>query len=160
MVLCWWGGLRLAQALRGSAARSPRQAISIIGLTLALLMWLVAFLTVGGEWFLMWQSKTWNGQEAALRNVHGDRHRVAAGGAAGYGRATLIFRLVAIFAVGCVDQEPEHSGSEIYEINVGQLAVRAFGDRIEIADEREQHREASERERICARGMNAPWLRK
>ena len=30
-------------------------------------MWLVAFLTVGGEWFLMWQSKSWNGQEAAFR---------------------------------------------------------------------------------------------
>jgi predicted small integral membrane protein len=30
-------------------------------------MLLVAFLTVGGEWFLMWQSKTWNGQEVAVR---------------------------------------------------------------------------------------------
>jgi predicted small integral membrane protein len=31
-------------------------------------MWLVAFLSVGAEWFLMWQSHTWNGQEAAFRN--------------------------------------------------------------------------------------------
>jgi predicted small integral membrane protein len=31
------------------------------------LMWLVAFLDVGGEWFLMWQSKMWNGQEEAFR---------------------------------------------------------------------------------------------
>jgi predicted small integral membrane protein len=30
-------------------------------------MWLVAFLTVGAEWFLMWQSHIWNGQEAAFR---------------------------------------------------------------------------------------------
>ena len=30
-------------------------------------MWLVAFLSVGGEWFLMWQSKSWNGQDAAFR---------------------------------------------------------------------------------------------
>jgi predicted small integral membrane protein len=30
-------------------------------------MWLVAFLDVGGEWFLMWQSQVWNGQEAAFR---------------------------------------------------------------------------------------------
>ena len=36
-------------------------------LTLSLLMWLLAFLAVGGEWFLMWQSKTWNGQDAAFR---------------------------------------------------------------------------------------------
>jgi predicted small integral membrane protein len=32
-----------------------------------MLMWLVAFLDVGAEWFLMWQSRTWNGQEAAFR---------------------------------------------------------------------------------------------
>ena len=25
------------------------------------------FLDVGGEWFLMWQSKMWNGQEEAFR---------------------------------------------------------------------------------------------
>jgi predicted small integral membrane protein len=29
--------------------------------------WFAAFLCVGGEWFLMWQSKSWNGQEAAFR---------------------------------------------------------------------------------------------
>jgi predicted small integral membrane protein len=45
-----------------SAAR-----VAIIGLTAALLQWLVAFLSVGGEWFLMWQSKNWNGQDAAFR---------------------------------------------------------------------------------------------
>jgi predicted small integral membrane protein len=50
-------------------SRVFRQAkhIAIAGLTLNLLMWLVAFLSVGGEWFLMWQSKTWNGQNAAFR---------------------------------------------------------------------------------------------
>jgi predicted small integral membrane protein len=31
-------------------------------------MWLVAFQAVGGEWFLMWQSHTWNGQEESFRN--------------------------------------------------------------------------------------------
>jgi predicted small integral membrane protein len=31
-------------------------------------MWLIAFLAVGGEWFMMWQSQVWNGQEAAFRN--------------------------------------------------------------------------------------------
>jgi predicted small integral membrane protein len=30
-------------------------------------MWLVAFLILDGEWFLMWQSKAWNSQEAAMR---------------------------------------------------------------------------------------------
>jgi predicted small integral membrane protein len=41
--------------------------VAIIGLTVGLLQWLVAFLSVGGEWFLMWQSKIWNGQDAAFR---------------------------------------------------------------------------------------------
>jgi len=30
-------------------------------------MWFVAFLSIGGEWFLMWQSHTWNGQDGAFR---------------------------------------------------------------------------------------------
>lgn len=67
-VLCWWGGMRMAVALRGSEEAFHRaKRISVLGLTVGLLLWLVAFLSVGGEWFLMWQSKTWNGQEAAFR---------------------------------------------------------------------------------------------
>ena len=68
MLLCWWGGLRLMSAISAPApVFMQAKSISVAALTLALLMWLVAFLTVGGEWFLMWQSKTWNGQEAAFR---------------------------------------------------------------------------------------------
>ena len=68
MLLCWWGGIRLLRELRGDAASVRRaSSIAVAGLTLGLLMWLVAFLAVGGEWFLMWQSMTWNGQEAAFR---------------------------------------------------------------------------------------------
>jgi predicted small integral membrane protein len=68
MVLCWWGGFRLARAWRSSAAEFHRaKQMAIVGLTFSLLQWLVAFLVVGGEWFLMWQSKTWNGQDAAFR---------------------------------------------------------------------------------------------
>lgn len=68
MFLCWWGGLRLARALHATAAAFHRaKRVAIVGLALSLLMWLVAFLMVGGEWFLMWQSKTWNGEEAAFR---------------------------------------------------------------------------------------------
>ncbi|MBA2126262.1 hypothetical protein DLM45_08500 [Hyphomicrobium methylovorum] len=35
--------------------------------TLAFLIWFFGFTVVGGEWFGMWESKTWNGQEAAFR---------------------------------------------------------------------------------------------
>jgi predicted small integral membrane protein len=68
MLLCWWGGLRLARSLRGAASDFDRsKSVAIGALALGMLMWLVAFLSIGGEWFLMWQSKTWNGQEAAFR---------------------------------------------------------------------------------------------
>jgi predicted small integral membrane protein len=68
MILYWWGGIRMARARSGSAALFHQsKGISITALALSLLMWLVAFLAVGGEWFLMWQSKSWNGQDAAFR---------------------------------------------------------------------------------------------
>ena len=68
MALCWWGGIRLARMFNAGAEDFQRaKSVAIAGLTLSLLMWLVAFLSVGGEWFLMWQSKNWNGQEAAFR---------------------------------------------------------------------------------------------
>ena len=68
MALSWWGGIRLARAWRRPAVDfNQAKRVAIAALTLSLLMWLVAFLSVGGEWFLMWQSKTWNGQDAAFR---------------------------------------------------------------------------------------------
>lgn len=68
MVLCWWGAARLAKALRGTTLEFRKAAtVAITALASSLLMWLIAFLSVGGEWFLMWQSKAWNGQEAAFR---------------------------------------------------------------------------------------------
>ena len=39
----------------------------MIGTTLGFLVWFTGFLVIGGEWFAMWQSATWNGQEAAFR---------------------------------------------------------------------------------------------
>ena len=68
MALLWWGGLRLARTLHTPAATFNRaKTLAIAALTLGMLMWLVAFLTVGGEWFLMWQSRQWNGQDTAFR---------------------------------------------------------------------------------------------
>jgi predicted small integral membrane protein len=31
------------------------------------LVWFFALMVIEGEWFAMWQSSTWNGQQAALR---------------------------------------------------------------------------------------------
>jgi predicted small integral membrane protein len=68
MILCWWGGVRLGVAVRGGSAAFVRaKSVAILGLGVGMLMWMVAFLSVGEGWFLMWQSKTWNGNEAAFR---------------------------------------------------------------------------------------------
>ena len=37
------------------------------GATVGFLVWFFGFMVVGGEWFLMWQSQTWNGQEPAFK---------------------------------------------------------------------------------------------
>lgn len=67
-ILLWSGAVGLLRALRlPAAAFNAAKRIPVIALTLSMLMWLVAFLSVGGEWFLMWQSHTWNGQDAAFR---------------------------------------------------------------------------------------------
>ncbi len=68
MLLCWWGGVRLAGALRRPALEFHQaKRVAIAGLAVGLLLWFFAFLTIGGEWFLMWQSMVWNGQQAAAR---------------------------------------------------------------------------------------------
>jgi predicted small integral membrane protein len=67
-LLAWWGTIALLRKLRAPAAEfNAAKRIPVAALTLSMLMWMVAFLSVGAEWFLMWQSKTWNGQEAAFR---------------------------------------------------------------------------------------------
>jgi len=67
-VLMWWGVADLFHALRQPASLfNLKKRVAVIALTVSLLMWLVAFLEVGGEWFLMWQSATWNGQQEAFR---------------------------------------------------------------------------------------------
>lgn len=66
--MCWRGAWACFRAVRGSRAAFARaKAAAVVGLTMSLLLWLVGFTTVGGEWFLMWQSKTWNGLEVAFR---------------------------------------------------------------------------------------------
>ena len=69
MILLWWGFILLLRALRlGAAEFNSAKRMPVMALTLSLMMWLIAFLSIGGEWFLMWQSRIWNGQEAAFRN--------------------------------------------------------------------------------------------
>jgi predicted small integral membrane protein len=40
---------------------------AIVGMTIGFGLWFFGFLVIAGEYFAMWQSKVWNGQEAAFR---------------------------------------------------------------------------------------------
>jgi predicted small integral membrane protein len=69
-VIAWWGGISLLRAMKlpaatFNAAKSP----AVAALTLGIVLWFVGFIAVGGEWYLMWQSKIWNGQDPAFRLV-------------------------------------------------------------------------------------------
>ncbi len=69
-LLCLGGAVRLGQTLGGSGATFNRaKATATYGLTLAFLFWFVGFMVVGGEWFTMWQSVDWNGQQPAFRFI-------------------------------------------------------------------------------------------
>ncbi len=58
----------LARALRADAAGFARaKRFVFIGAGLGFLLWFTGFMVVGGEYFAMWQSKLWNGQESAFR---------------------------------------------------------------------------------------------
>jgi predicted small integral membrane protein len=60
--------VRLATTLRGSAAEfNAAKRYAILGAGLGFLLWFTGFMVVGAEWFTGWQSKAWNGQEAAFR---------------------------------------------------------------------------------------------
>jgi predicted small integral membrane protein len=67
-VLLGTGAAALFRHLRDDTAGFERaKRFTVIGVTLAFLVWFAGFIVVGGEWFAMWQSKVWNGQESAFR---------------------------------------------------------------------------------------------
>jgi predicted small integral membrane protein len=43
--------------------------LAVLGLTMVIILFGFGFIAIGGEWFLMWQSTTWNGIESAFRYV-------------------------------------------------------------------------------------------
>jgi predicted small integral membrane protein len=62
------GAVRLFQARNAPAAVfNEAKAYTIAACVLAFLVWFLGFMVVAGEWFAMWQSATWNGQEGAFR---------------------------------------------------------------------------------------------
>jgi predicted small integral membrane protein len=62
------GALALLARLRaGADAFNRAKAWAVAGLTLGFCVWFFGFLVVAGEYFAMWQSRSWNAQESAFR---------------------------------------------------------------------------------------------
>lgn len=58
----------MVRAIGSDAACFARaKRFVFIGAGIGFLLWFLGFMVVGGEYFAMWQSKIWNGQEAAFR---------------------------------------------------------------------------------------------
>lgn len=67
-ILCLAGAWRMFSARDADAlVFDAAKGLAIAGLTLGFLLYFLGFLVIGGEWFKMWQSQTWNAQAAAFR---------------------------------------------------------------------------------------------
>src|ERR1700734_3977776 len=67
-VLFALGTVELARARKAKAwAFQEAKRFIYVGAACGFLIWFVGFTAVGGEWFAMWMSDTWNGQQGAFR---------------------------------------------------------------------------------------------
>ena len=67
-LLLAFGALVLLRRLKSPAGLFNRaKAWAVAGLGVGFGIWFFGFLVIAGEYFAMWQSKIWNGQEAAFR---------------------------------------------------------------------------------------------
>jgi predicted small integral membrane protein len=69
-IICWIGALIMLYHVRASASVFNRaKTFAVVGLTLGFVLWQVGFMSIGGEWFAMWQSQQWNGVPSSFRIV-------------------------------------------------------------------------------------------
>lgn len=67
-ITCAAGAVKCYRARQKPAVEFDKSKnLALCGLVMSVSLWLVGFLTVGGEWFVMWHSTAWNGQTAAMR---------------------------------------------------------------------------------------------
>ena len=67
--LCLVGAHRLWRARADGEEFRRAKGLAVAGLTLGIVLWFGGFIVIGGEWFLMWQSETWNGLDTAFRTA-------------------------------------------------------------------------------------------
>jgi predicted small integral membrane protein len=65
--LLTFGAVALFRQADSESGFDRALALPVAGLTLAMLLYGAGFVAVGGEWFLMWQSRSWGGSDAATR---------------------------------------------------------------------------------------------
>src|SRR6478736_1878463 len=67
-VLLGLGAVMLLRRLNTPAEVFNRSKVwAVAGLTIGFALWFFGFMVIAGEYFAMWQSKQWNGQETAFR---------------------------------------------------------------------------------------------
>jgi predicted small integral membrane protein len=66
-ISCWIAALQMFRTISDPAAFNRCKTLAVVGLTTCLLIWLVGFIAIGGEWFGMWMSERWNGVQSAFR---------------------------------------------------------------------------------------------
>jgi len=66
-ILILYGVVKMLGNFKGNATAFRKSGTYLrTGLFMGVILWFSFFVTIGGEWFLMWQSKTWNGQLTAF----------------------------------------------------------------------------------------------
>lgn len=69
-ICCLKGSWRMFKNLKNDAAAfHGSKNWAVAGIIIGIIIWFAGFEVIGGEWFAMWQSPTWNGLAAAERIV-------------------------------------------------------------------------------------------
>src|SRR5665811_347662 len=62
------GAIRLLQVRHAPGpVFNQAKGLVVAAALVAFLLWFFGFMVIAGEWYAMWQSQTWNGQDAAFR---------------------------------------------------------------------------------------------
>ncbi|WP_257280724.1 DUF2165 family protein [Endozoicomonas sp. ISHI1] len=65
-LLCWAGVIFMIRNIQNEDFHESK-SLALAGLTLGVLLWFLAFVGISGEWFLAWQSRSWNGIQPGFR---------------------------------------------------------------------------------------------
>ena len=66
-ILSWAAVVKLYLGRADLVEFARGKRLATLALTLGIVLWFGGFIAIGGEWFAMWQSDTWNGIQSAFR---------------------------------------------------------------------------------------------